>query len=294
MSSAAASALPLLLRDLLSLAKPSITALNLTTMAGGYWLARSAGPPARFFWALVGTALVVAAANTLNCYAERDLDGRMARTCARPLPAGRLRPQVALAQGVLLSAAGVGVLSLAVNPLSAALASLALVAYVAVYTPLKQRSALALLVGAVPGAAPPLIGWAAATGGIGLPGLLLFLILFLWQVPHFLAISLYRKGEYARAGFKVLPLERGDAAARAELLNYLFAMVAASLTLVPAGAAGGVYLCAAAPLGACALAHGLLGLRPGAGDRWARAFFMTTNLYLALLMGALAVDRLAR
>lgn len=292
MRSAAAIASPLVLRDLLSLVKPGVTGLNLVATAGGFWLARRAAPPERFFWALAGTALVIGAANALNCYAERDVDRCMARTRMRPLPAGRLRPQVALAFGLLLSAAGVGALSLAVNPLSAALAVLALVAYVAVYTPLKQRSSLALLAGAVPGAAPPLIGWAAATGSIGLSGVLLFLLLFLWQVPHFLAISLYRKGEYARAGFKVLPLELGDARARAELLNYSFAMVATSLALVPAGAAGTAYLCAAVPLGAWAVAHGLLGLRQDAGVRWARSFFMTTNLYLLLLMGALAVDRL--
>lgn len=292
MSSAAATASPLLLRDFLSLVKPSVTALNLVATAGGFWLARHSGPPARFFWALAGTALVIGAANTLNCYVERDLDRRMARTRLRPLPAGRLKPQVALALGLLLSAAGVASLSLAVNPLTAALAVSALVLYVAVYTPLKQRSSLALLAGALPGAAPPLIGWAAATGGVGVPGILLFLVLFFWQVPHFLAIALYRKGEYARAGFKTLPLEQGDAAARAELLNYLFAMAATSLALVPAGAAGGAYLCAAVPLNTWAVAHGLAGLRAGTGARWARSFFMTTNFYLMLLMGALAADRL--
>jgi len=292
MSSAAATARPLPLRDLLSLTKPNVTALNLVATAGGYWLAPAHGSSARLLWTLVGTALVVGAANALNCYLERDVDRLMARTRLRPLPAGRLEPQVALGFGLLLSAAGVGLLILFVNPLSALLAALALVAYVAVYTPMKRRSSLALLVGAVPGAAPPLIGWAAATGGLGLSGVLLFLLLFLWQVPHFLAISLYRKDEYARAGLKVLPLERGEAGTRAELLNYLFAMVATSLMLVPAGAAGGAYLVAAVPLGAWAVAHGMLGLRADAGPKWARSFFMTTNLYLLLLMGALAVDRL--
>ncbi len=294
MGSAVATASPLLPRDLLSLVKPGVTALNLVATAGGFWLARQPARPSRLFWTLAGTGLVIGAANALNCYAERDLDRRMARTRVRPLPAGRLKPQVALAFGLLLSAVGVAALSLAVNPLSAGLAVAALVAYVAIYTPLKPRTSLALLAGAVPGAAPPLIGWAAATGGVGLGGVLLFLLLFLWQVPHFLAISLYRKSDYARAGFKVLPLELGDDGARAELLNYLFAMVATSLVLVPAGAAGGAYLCAAVPLGAWAVAHGLLGLREGAGARWARSFFMTTNLYLLLLMGALAVDRIVR
>jgi len=292
MNSAAATARPLLGRDLLSLTKPGVTSLNLLATAGGYLLAPHHGSFARLLWTLVGTALVIAAANALNCYLERDIDRLMTRTRVRPLPSGRLQPQVALSFGLLLSAAGVALLSLAVNPLAGLLSALALVAYVVLYTPMKQRSSLALLVGAVPGAAPPLIGWAAATGGLGLSGILLFLLLFLWQVPHFLAITLYRKAEYARAGFKILPLEKGDAGTRAELMRYLFAMVATSLMLVPTGAAGPVYLAAAVVLGAWAIGHGLLGLREDAGPRWARSFFMTTNLYLMLMMGALMVDHL--
>jgi heme o synthase len=292
MDSAAASAHPLPLRDLLSLTKPGVTSLNLVATAGGYLLAPGHASAGRLLWATVGTALVVGAANTLNCYLERDVDRLMTRTRIRPLPSGRLQPHVALSFGLLLSAAGVALLSLAVHPLAGLLSALALVAYVMVYTPMKQRSSLALLVGAVPGAAPPLIGWAAATGGLGLPGVLLFLFLFLWQVPHFLAIALYRKEEYGRAGLKVLPLETGDAPARAELMRYLLAMVATSLMLVPTGAAGGVYLVAAVALGAWAIGRGALGLRKDAGTRWARSFFMTTNVYLMLMMGALAIDHL--
>jgi protoheme IX farnesyltransferase len=286
-----AQARPALLRDLAELTKPRITTLNLIATAGGYGLARGGAPASTFIATLLGTGLVVAAANTLNCFLERDVDRLMARTRARPLPAGRLAPQAALFFGLSLAAMGVPLLTLAVNPLAGLLATVALVGYVLVYTPLKQHSSAALLVGAVPGAVPPLLGWAAATGRIELPGLLLFALLFLWQVPHFLAITLYRLDDYARAGHKVLALERGEPAARRELLVWLVATVATSLALFLLGVAGRFYLCAAIALGAAILGQGLRGLRRDAGPRWARSFFMATNFYLLLLMAALMVDR---
>lgn len=285
---------PVLVRDLVALTKPRITALNLIATAGGFGLAHSGAPAATFLATLVGTGLVVGAANSLNCYLERDIDRHMGRTRNRPLPARRLPPQLALAFAIALALAGVPLLTAAVNPLAALLATSALVGYVFVYTPLKQHSSAALLVGAVPGAVPPLLGWAAATGKVELPGLLLFLLLFLWQVPHFLAISLYRRDDYARAGIKILPLEIGDAATRRKLVVYLAATVATSLMLVPLGAAKTLYLIAACVAGIGVLAHGLMGLRRDTGPRWARSFFMSTNLYLTLLMGALLVDRFVR
>ena len=290
-ASIAVSARPALARDLLALPKPRITTLNLIATAAGFGLAPRGATALTFVATLVGTGLVVAAANTLNCVLERDVDRLMTRTRNRPLPAGRLSVQVALYFGLFLAALGVPLLSIAVNPLSALLATIALVGYVLVYTPLKRRSPAALLVGAVPGAMPPLLGWAAATGSIALPGLLLFLLIFLWQVPHFLAITLYRLDDYAHAGFKVVPLVRGERAARRELVVYLSAAVATSLMLVPLGAAHDLYLVAAVVLGAVVLWQGLSGLRTDAGPKWARSFFMTTNLYLTLLMAALMVDR---
>ena len=282
---------PVLVRELVSLTKPRITTLNLIATAAGFGLARSGGSASGFLTTLLGTALVVGAANSLNCWLERDLDRRMARTRNRPLPAGRLSPQVALAFGLALAAVGVPLLTFGVNPLAGLLATAALVAYVLVYTPLKQHTSAALLIGALPGAAPPLIGWAAATGKIELPGLMLFALLFLWQVPHFLAITLYRLEEYAAAGFKVLAITRGEKAARRELVVYLAATVATSFLLVPTVAAHAIYLGAAVVLGVAVMAKGLKGLGRDAGKKWARSFFMSTNLYLTLLMGALMLDR---
>src|SRR5438552_13144667 len=136
-------------------------------------------------------------------YLERDTDALMARTMNRPLPAQRLEPMLALKLGVALAAVSVPLLTFAVGALPGLLASIALVSYVLLYTPMKRHSAAALLVGALPGAIPPLIGWTAATGRLDLPGVLLFAVMFLWQVPHFLAITLFRKDEYARAGLVV-------------------------------------------------------------------------------------------
>jgi len=285
---------PFLARELVALTKPRITTLNLIATAAGFGLAPAGASAWVFAATMLGTALVVASANGLNCYLERDLDRAMARTRNRPLPAGRLSPTVGLVFSIGLALVGVPLLTFGINPLAGLLATSALVAYVFVYTPLKQRSSVALLVGAVPGAAPPLIGWAAATGRIELPGLALFALLFLWQVPHFLAITLYRKDEYARAGFKILPVERGEPATRRRLALYQAATVAASLALVPFAGAGPLYAAAAAVLGALSLAQAVRGLRAGADARWARSFFMATNLYLTVLMAALMVDRFVR
>lgn len=288
---ASAHARPVLVRDLVALTKPRITTLNLVATAAGFGLARSQPSAATFAATMVGTALVVGSANALNCYLERGVDRYMARTRNRPLPAGRLAPQVAVIFGIALAALGVPLLTFAVNPLAGLLATVALVSYVLVYTPLKQVSPAALLVGAVPGAAPPLIGWAAATGQVDPPGVALFALLFLWQVPHFLAITLYRKEDYARAGFKILPLERGETATRRALAVYQVATVLASLALVPLAGAGLVYLVAAIVLGGLTLVSARRGLRADVGPKWARSFFMSTNVYLTLLMGALMIDR---
>ncbi|MGC4117452.1 MAG: heme o synthase [Myxococcales bacterium] len=291
---ATAQARPVLVRELVALTKPRITTLNLIATAAGFGLAPAGTSAWTFAATMLGTALIVGAANGLNCYLERDLDRSMARTRNRPLPAGRLNALLALFFCIGLAFAGVPLLTFGVNPLAGLLATSALVAYVFVYTPLKQRSSVALLVGAVPGAAPPLIGWAAATGQIELPGLALFALLFLWQVPHFLAITLYRKEDYARAGFKILPVERGEASTRRRLALYQVATVATSLALVPFAGAGATYAVAAVVLGIGVLAHASRGLRASADAKWARSFFMSTNLYLTLLMAALMVDRYVR
>src|SRR5512138_1146982 len=194
----------LYVKDLFLLAKPRLSSLVIVTTGGGMALAPGQIGLGRGLAVLLGTAAVVGAANALNCFIERDIDGRMRRTRDRPLPAGRVEPFTALALRVLVA-----------NPLTALLAFAALVTYVAVYTPMKQRSTLALFVGAVPGAIPPLMGWTAVTGRLDAGGVALFALLFFWQLPHFLAISIYLAEDYARGGLKVFALVHGEPVTRA-------------------------------------------------------------------------------
>ena len=277
--------------DLLALAKPRITALVVFTTASGLWLAPR-GVPARIVaMTLIGTVLIVAAANVLNMYLERDTDALMARTMNRPLPAHRLEPEVALKFGLALAAVSVPLLTFAVGALPGLLASIALVSYVLLYTPMKRQTAAALLVGALPGAIPPLIGWTAATARLDLPGVLLFAVMFLWQVPHFLAITLFRKEEYARAGLVVQPNEPGgELAARMNIVRYSVALLAVSLLFVPIGAAHALYLAVALVAGLGFLGYGLLGLRESAGPKWTRNLFLLSLIYLPIVFGALMLD----
>ncbi len=278
------------LRDLVALTKPRITLMVILTTAGGIWLAPDEMSWAAIALTLLATGMVVGSANTLNCWVERESDGRMARTRNRPLPAGRLDARVALGLGLALGALSVPILTMVANPLTGLLAAVALVSYVMIYTPMKQRSPAALIVGAVPGALPPLMGWTAATGELAAPGIVLFGILFLWQMPHFLAISIFRQNEYERAGIKVLPSTRGTPVAKRHAVLWAGALVPVSLLLVPLGIAGGLYLGAAAVLGAGFFAWSLAGLRAEAGNRWARQLFLASLVYLPLLFAALAVD----
>jgi heme o synthase len=283
------------LRDLLALAKPRITLFVVITTAGGLLLAhRSQVAEATFgslavACALVGTALVVAGANALNMYWERDIDGRMERTKGRPLPSGRMHPTVALVFGVLLSVAAIPILGFGVNILTAFLALLANLLYVFAYTPLKQRSHHALLVGAVPGAIPPLLGWTALTGRIDTAGLVLFAMLFLWQVPHFLAITLFRRKEYAAAGLVVMPNVAPEAAVKRAMVNFSLALLVVSMLLVPLGVARGAYVAVSGGAGLIFLAFCLWGFRAGTGVRWARSVFAVSLVYIVTVMASLAL-----
>jgi protoheme IX farnesyltransferase len=279
------------LRDLVALAKPRITLLVIVTTAGGLWLAPIRADLALVVWTLLGTVIVVAGANALNMYLEREIDGRMERTRDRPLPAGRLPPRAALWFGATLSAVSIPILALGVNPTTALLALLANLIYVLAYTPLKQRTHWALLVGAVPGAMPPLMGFTAATGTVTWGGVVLFGILFLWQIPHFLAISIFRKDDYARAGLKVMPNTLGMRPTKHSIVRYLLALVAVSLLLVPLGVETHGYLWCAGLLGAVFFGWGFYGMRESAGATWARSLFAVSILYLVLLFGALALQK---
>ena len=275
--------------DYLALTKPRLSGLVLFTAAGGMWLAGRTLDWETWLFAMLGTAGTVGAANTLNCVIERDSDRFMARTAQRPLPGRRLESKHALAFAVVLSASCLPLLAL-VNWLTFGLGALALVSYAFAYTPMKSRTHWAMHVGALPGALPPLMGWTAATGKIELPGLALFAILFFWQLPHFIAIALFRKREYEAAGLTSLPLEKGDDVARLHSVGYLVLTLLASAAPFFAGVAGALYLAVAGVLGAWFLAVGLKGWRQKLGEAWARQLFLTSLLYLTGLFAALALD----
>jgi protoheme IX farnesyltransferase len=280
-------------RDLVQLTKPRITTMVLVTEAAGAALAPGHAALRTQALSLVGTALIVGSANSLNMWWERDIDGLMARTRNRPLPAGRLSADVALGFGLALAVVSVPMLFM-VNEATALLGLASLISYVAIYTPLKRHTHLALLVGAVPGAIPPLLGWATVTGSIGLGGLLLFGVLFLWQIPHFAAITIFRAEDYGRAGLQVVSVQHGELAARQTVALYAVLLVATSLLFVPFGLAGAYYLPAATVLGVAFLALALRGLRGSARfdvRRWAKMVFAFSVVYLPALLVALLVGR---
>ncbi|MGE3542870.1 MAG: heme o synthase [Kofleriaceae bacterium] len=279
--------------DLIALVKPRIMVMALLTAAGGLSLAPGYPAADVAMWLLLGTALIVGSANTLNMWLERDSDCLMARTRNRPLPGGRLEARTALVFGAVQGAAALPALAM-VNLITAALGLLALLLYVGVYTPMKQRSYWAVWVGADPGAMPALMGWTAATGRIELAGLAVFSVLFFWQIPHFHAIALCCQADYDAAGLKTLPSTRGIEAARREISVYLIIQVAISMVLVPLGVTGVLYLVTASVLGVGVLFRGLAGLAPAKEGapvtRWARGVFLTSIVYLPVLFAVMVFD----
>jgi protoheme IX farnesyltransferase len=279
------------LADVVRLAKPRITGLVIVTFLGGLWLAPGPIERWRALMTLVGTVLLVAGANAFNMIIERDVDPLMERTRDRPLPRGAVSPELALVFGASLACASLPLLLLGGNLLTGFLGCLALGSYVGVYTPMKRRSGAALFVGALPGAIPPLMGWTVVTGRIDLPGLVLFAILFLWQIPHFLAIAIYRAADYARAGFKVLPSAISERATRLTIVSFSVVLVAATILLEPLRVAGTRYMLAATLLGAVLIGWAAAGFRRTAARAWARSLFFFSIVYLTLLFVALAIDR---
>ena len=274
--------------DIVALVKPNIMVMALLTAAGGMSLAPGDAPPGRALWLILGTALIVGSANTLNMWLERDIDCLMARTRNRPLPQHRLAARTALVFGAAQGALSLPVLA-RVNLVTAGLGLVALLLYVGVYTPMKQRSHWATWIGAIPGALPALMGWTAATGQIAVGGLAVFGVLFFWQIPHFHAIAVYRQRDYDAAGLKTLPGTHGIAAARHHIVFYLVVQVAVSLALVPLGVAGRPYLITAAVLGAGVLAQGASGLGSGT-QKWARNVFLASIVYLPVLFAVMVLD----
>jgi heme o synthase len=289
---AASPARPLaVVGDYVRLTKPRIISLLLVTTAGAMFVAAGGVPGGwLLFWTMIGGYLAAGGANAINHYIDRDIDGRMSRTTGRPVVAGRVPPGRALAFGIALGALSALVLGVFANWLAAALALLGLALYVGVYTLwLKRTTVHNIVIGGSAGAVPPLVGWAAVTGDLGLSAWLLFAIVFYWTPPHFWALALILKRDYAAAGVPMLPVVRGEAETKRQILLWSLVMVAVSLLPVVSGAAGAFYFWSALALGAvfCVLAA-LLARDPGV--RFARATFHYSLLYLALIFVALVLD----
>ncbi|HEU4577810.1 MAG TPA: heme o synthase [Polyangiaceae bacterium] len=277
------------LRPWIELAKPGVTRLVLITTLFGGLVAPGHSSLTRWLLTLIGTVLVVAAANALNMAREADIDALMTRTRARPLPEGRL--QVARVTKVAVCWALIGTAGLlAVNVATAALALLALVSYVWVYTPLKRITPHALYVGTLPGAIPPLIGYASVTGGrLDARALTLFALLAVWQVPHFLAIATFRRAEYARAGLPVFTVCRPRATVRRLTVAWSVALLAVSLLPIALGMGGTLYAALAVGFGLAFLFGAVYGLQSSADDRWARSLFFASMPHLVVLFVGLAL-----
>ena len=280
--------------DVMSLTKPGLSALVMFTASGGLWLSTEPLSLSTWLVTLLATAGTVGAANAFNCYIERDSDRFMARTAKRPLPSGRMDPQFALFFAFALALTSLPALFMGVNAITGVLGLAALLSYVLVYTPMKSRTHWAMLVGAVPGALPPLMGLTAATGSISAPGLALFAILFFWQLPHFIAIALFRKKEYAEAKLTSLPLEKGDAAARAWAVFYLVCLVVVGVLPWSLHVAGPLYLVVSSVLGVIFLGLGIKGWWLKLDAKWARQLFGVSLIYQLGIFAALGVEAMLR
>jgi protoheme IX farnesyltransferase len=274
------------------LIKARLTALVLITTLVGFY-AGSGGQMDywRMLHTMLGTALLACGASALNQLLERELDAKMRRTEGRPLPSGRLTPDGVLLLGVGLSAVGLIYLAFAVNPLTSLLGAITLASYLFIYTPMKRTTTLNTLIGAVPGAVPPLMGWTGATNQLSAAGWSLFAILFLWQLPHFMAIAWLYREDYARAGFKMLPVvdpEGRQTAAQA--VCHAFGLIPVSLFPSLLGVAGVVYFGGALLFGAAFLIFAIQFSRHLTAEK-ARALFIASIVYLPVLLGLLVLDK---
>jgi len=275
--------------DLMELTKPRITFLVLiTTLVGFYMGSRDRVNFLLLFHAIVGTGLVASGASALNQYFERDLDARMARTRNRPLPDGRLFPNEALIFSSLMSAGGVAYLMFFVNVLTGVLGAATLTGYIFVYTPLKTRTALCTLIGAFPGAAPPVMGWTAARGEIDAVALSLFAILFLWQMPHFFAISWIFTEDYTRAGFSMHV--SGESTGR-QIIFFCCALIPISILPTFFGLTGMVYLLGAVLLGFIYLGYGFA-VALFRSNTHAHRLLRISVLYLPALLVLMMMDKI--
>lgn len=280
------------LADFYELTKPRIVLMVLVTAFVGYYAGSGSIPDySQLLQLILGTALAAGGTLTLNQFLERETDARMARTCRRPLPDGRVQPSDALWFGIVLTLAGLGYLAITVNLLSALVAASITVSYLWAYTPMKRMSSLCVPVGAVPGALPPVIGWVAARGELSVDAWVLFAIMFLWQIPHTLAIGFLYREDFAKAGIQFLPVIEpdGDSTNR-QILVHCAALLVVSLLPTLIGLAGAIYFFTAFLLGAGFLASGI-GLVLAPTRAGARRLLFASLLYLPVLLLVMALDR---
>ena len=279
------------LMDYVALTKPRIVSALLVTAMGGMVAAAGGLPDAAIATAvLVGGALAAGGAHALNHYFDRDIDAVMGRTSGRPVAAGRVTPQRALVFGVLLNAAAFVMLTSMTNTLSAVLTLSATLFYVLVYTmSLKRTTPHNIVIGGAAGAVPPMVGWTAVTGEVGLEALYMFSIVFFWTPPHFWALALLIKDDYARAGIPMLPVVAGVAETKLQIFLYTLMLVALSVLFFATGTVGWLYLGSAVALGALFIYYSWRLLRRPESEG-ARGLFNYSLAYLALLFAAIAVD----
>ena len=277
---------------LLELTKPRLAAMVLVTTAAGFYLAAPALTDGWLLFAtLIGTGLSGAGSLVLNQYIERDLDARMERTANRPIPSGRIDPLDALLFGAFLTVAGLSILAAAVNPLAAFVTAVTAVTYLALYTPMKQTTPLCAIVGAIPGALPPVTGWVAVSGSLEAGAVALFAIMFLWQLPHALAIARLYEEDYAKADFKLLPVVDPDGrSTERQIVLHSAALLVAGLVPTLIGVAGIAYFVTAFVLGLGLLFFGALAAWDPSKDAVRRLLFATL-VYLPVLLGAMALDK---
>jgi protoheme IX farnesyltransferase len=288
-SGSAASAARQVLSDYVELTKPKVQSLLLLTTVTAMEIA---GNPSvlRIALTCLGGYLSAGGAGAVNHYYDRDIDAKMARTATRPIPAGRVAPRAALIYGISLAALSFVLLSLTVNPLAASLALSGFVGYVVIYTIwLKRRTPQNIVIGGAAGAVPPLVGWAATRGSLSWTAVYLFAIVFYWTPPHFWALSLLMKDEYAKVGVPMMPVVRGERETRRQILLYTMLLYAISQLPFCAGAFGGIYLAASMTLG-CAFIAGSVLLYRRADRKTALRLYLFSLLYLALLFGAMVAD----
>jgi heme o synthase len=277
--------------DYLALLKPRVMSLVVFTGLVGMLVAPGHLHPVLGFTALLCIAIGAGAAGALNMWYDADIDAIMTRTAKRPIPAGRIAPREALGFGMMLAVSSVVVLGLLVNLVSAALLAFTIFFYAVVYTMwLKRSTPQNIVIGGAAGAFPPMIGWAAATGGIGIESVVLFLIIFFWTPPHFWALSLFRAGEYARAGIPMLPVVAGPEETRRQIVIYSFVLLPVALAPWVLGYAGMVYGASAFVLGAVFLGLALR-LKVSATEAAAKMLFGYSVLYLFLIFAVLLVDQ---